>query len=1734
MSDGRGASERSTTTGTTTTSDCDEASGQTNSEPSSGCGWPTRASDARGGRGEHGAAVARRLTGLTIDEKLTTREDGAPRRTVRGETSTSQRETRSWARFSSEEEEEELEHELLVDGRTLKWMAAGVLRAKYSCTDAIEAACWCSFDSTEAGADATVSRREWFMCALHRDSFSLFGVNGEMRTVSLEFETISSAATSQGLLFLATDGRAHLLSHSLDEPSVVPGFESSSETRVMWSSPRRSDVITFDASRSALESWSLVRESVENVIDSGGELDEYAIRARREWFEHVECGSKLVECSVVHDVQGCELAILSDSFHGKIFAIPTETSVRASRRCEFMEGLCAIGVSATRADAALLDTVLLCIDGTLMLCMGLTPICKLEVNVANGAQLRTISSMRRHTDDQIVVQSSQGSNLSAIIHLPGSFTSPLTKSVMRALRDVLSVSEYFEILTRMYECDDVGMEDPDGEWRQLKRIVQRWIGVAHAVSDENGDWDFASDMLLSAHFSARDQLDGQALLAEVSHSQARAKTVLSCVHALYEACKVDLLVQPMMKPLRDFGSVLAGALDDGGYIDYYARDAEASMAPHAHAAYSKCVPDLLRAIERMLAGEHDFYKRVPPLIFAGLEKDAQVEPNTHCGEIIVRARKLVHLCQHMTGTRVDTRHANGSLASMMTQLGMTICDLERIPQGLALPLHIALRAARASPSSDWSKEAHALIGRKDMIRMCDDDDVLKEKRVKNSPNITNADGLEHLESFIGPLRFPRDYRIREVRTILATSSPVPISLEEGESAGGDAEQGSQQQAKLMLLAARTAATPVGRGAASLGTIRAKPTEALRIPQLCFAGCLPSQQYAVVNLDLTSPDAPRDFASWPEFHNGAAAGLTLDPETSGDLNRAWIVFNRPKVPTFEHAGVLMSLGLNGHLSGLTATDLYRYLAQEHEATTIGTLLGVSASKIGTADPGTSRMCFLHLPTRHPSSFPEIELPTLVQSCALVSVGLLYQATAQRLIVETLLSELGKSPEGDSTSGKECYALSAGIALGLVTLGCGQTASGLSDLHIAERLRHFTLGGVSRLMPSAGGVASSPSRRATGISSDNFEGDSFFRHSENFTKPPSDGYTLEGSMVNVDLSAPGAMMALGMMYLKTNDVAVASHLEIPSTHYALDNTRPDYVLLKVVTRNLIMWDSIEPSVSWVENLLPPILRDAMNTGFSASKEAKNDTSWLGEADREAIAQTYVNAISGACMSIGLRYAGTSNSVAAGTVRHFLLQFINWKRTTNGEDKTQVNRNTLEVCIGTMSMALSCIMAGTGDLPTFRILRHLRSRLEASSTSSSGLTYGAHMAINMANGFLFLGGGTQTFSTSNASIAALLIAMFPTFPFDTSDNRWHCQAFRHLYVLAAKKRLLNTTDADTGEPVSAPIEMVIRDLDGEQIIQVVTPCLLPEPTSLHRIRVISPRYWPTDLDFSGAGQHVRDRLYDRREVLVQRHANALSYEVDRTGVKAQLATALHAAGASAALKPPSLETSIDHNTAPMANATAARAGQDVVNVFTTDKMLTAFTKHLCDGSNDRAGYAAAALRECTEGEIPEALRLFIDLYSGCEHLINQSSVTTQRSGGGCLNVANMRLLEAFDALARRTASMPLYSRFSTTSAPKLLVQSFRRTVLHSFESTYGTGERNVLLARYLRGEGYDSSLDSRALFGSYLRFFDTPNPKLLRSSIDALLQLHSTQLDVAALRRCLPNVDPATIVKIIETSI
>lgn len=78
----------------------------------------------------------------------------------------------------------------------------------------------------------------------------------------------------------------------------------------------------------------------------------------------------------------------------------------------------------------------------------------------------------------------------------------------------------------------------------------------------------------------------------------------------------------------------------------------------------------------------------------------------------------------------------------------------------------------------------------------------------------------------------------------------------------------------------------------------------------------------------------------------------------------------------------------------------------------------------------------------------------------------------------------------------------------------------------------------------------------------------------------------------------------------------------------------------------------------------------------------------------------------------------------------------------------------------------MAGTGNLEIMRIVRHLRRRVGVNS--SAIVTYGSHLAIHMALGLLFLGGGRFTLSNSPESVAALICAFYPKFPTHSNDNR------------------------------------------------------------------------------------------------------------------------------------------------------------------------------------------------------------------------------------------------------------------------------------------------------------------------------------------------------------------------------
>ena len=64
--------------------------------------------------------------------------------------------------------------------------------------------------------------------------------------------------------------------------------------------------------------------------------------------------------------------------------------------------------------------------------------------------------------------------------------------------------------------------------------------------------------------------------------------------------------------------------------------------------------------------------------------------------------------------------------------------------------------------------------------------------------------------------------------------------------------------------------------------------------------------------------------------------------------------------------------------------------------------------------------------------------------------------------------------------------------------------------------------------------------------------------------------------------------------------------------------------------------------------------------------------------------------------------------------------------------------------------------------------------------------------------------TLSCKEDAIAVMLCSFFPKFPNHSNDNRYHLQAFRHMYVLAAQRRTVLPRDVDTGFPCYVPMEI------------------------------------------------------------------------------------------------------------------------------------------------------------------------------------------------------------------------------------------------------------------------------------------------------------------------------------------
>ncbi|EFH47427.1 hypothetical protein ARALYDRAFT_487351 [Arabidopsis lyrata subsp. lyrata] len=921
---------------------------------------------------------------------------------------------------------------------------------------------------------------------------------------------------------------------------------------------------------------------------------------------------------------------------------------------------------------------------------------------------------------------------------------------------------------------------------------------------------------------------------------------LDCLHAVYESLKMDNLRKQDLHHLAVLLCNIAKFLDEKCYLDYYIRDfprLSTTIGACTTLSSSRKPPNLFRWLENCLRRGclSTNFDDLPDLI----RRDG-------CS-IVSWARKVVSFYSVLFGDKPEGRTlssgvpcniAPGSYSSNeeLTILAMAgerfgLHQLDLLPSGVSLPLRHALDSCRESPPADWPAIAYVLLGREDMalsvfrnlssskeLEMQSNKSLismsipymlhlhpvivpsslsesigLENTKIEDTNSVDGSviDGMEHIFNSYTQLRYGRDLRLNEVRRLLCSARPVVVQT----SANPTISDQEQQQA-------------------------------FTVPKLVLAGRLPAQQNAIVNLDPNIRNI-QELKTWPEFHNAVAAGLRLAP-LQGKVSRTWIKYNKPGDPNAVHAGLLFGLGLQGYLHVLNLSDIYQYFTQDHEITTVGLMLGLAASYRRTMQPDIAKALFFHVPARYQASYAEFEIPTLLQSAALVSVGMLFEGSAHLQTMQLLLGEIGRRSAGDNVLEREGYAVSAGFSLGLVALGRGGDALGSMDSLVNRLLQYL-------------GAKEEKSILAPSL--------------ENHR---SAAQTTDGSTSNVDITAPGAIIALTLMYLKTESEVIFSKLSIPQTHYDLECIRPDFIMLRVIARNLIMWSRICPTCDWIQSQVPEVVRN----GISHLRDDMDD---MYEVDVEALVQAYVNIVAGACISLGLRFAGTRDGNARDLLNNYALYLLNEIKPLSATPgnafprgiSKYVDRGTLEMCLYLIIISLSVVMAGSGDLQVFRLLRFLRSRNSADGHAN----YGTQMAVSLATGFLFLGGGMRTFSTNDGSLAMLLITLYPRLPSGPNDNRCHLQAsksffsienvtsrpitlwiaFRHLYVLATEARWLQTIDVDSGLPVYAPLEVTVKEtkLYSETRFCEITPCILPERAILKRICVCGPRYWPQQIE-------------------------------------------------------------------------------------------------------------------------------------------------------------------------------------------------------------------------------------------------------------------------------------------------
>jgi anaphase-promoting complex subunit 1 len=338
-----------------------------------------------------------------------------------------------------------------------------------------------------------------------------------------------------------------------------------------------------------------------------------------------------------------------------------------------------------------------------------------------------------------------------------------------------------------------------------------------------------------------------------------------------------------------------------------------------------------------------------------------------------------------------------------------------------------------------------------------------------------------------------------------------------------------------------------------------------------------------------------------------------------------------------------------------------------------------------------------------------------------------------------------------------------------------------------------------------------------------------------------------------SSISVVVALGLLCLKSNNDQIAKQLEIPKSEFLLNWITPELLLIRTISKYLIMWDEVQPTQVWLEAQIPTFLLDIVTTH-----------SFKFTPIHEHAFHCYHASVAGLTFVIGLKYASSYCQDAYDCLFYYYHQTTQAITSLGNVNiaaqygfSQKLFHTIARMCTNTIISSLSLVMAGSGNKKLFSMLKTIQAQ------SGPDISYGSHMCVNMSIGLLFLSKGMGSLGTSDKAIAALFCSFFPLYPLCSSDNRSHLQALRHLWVLAFEDRCLITRDVDNGDAVCVPVQIVLHD---DTILNEFSPFNIPDKSQIKSIQIKGPRYWDIVLPIHS--------INNENTIWVQRKTKYLSY--------------------------------------------------------------------------------------------------------------------------------------------------------------------------------------------------------------------------------------------------------------------